>query len=183
MRVITRRGLAGLAFSVAVAASSVLASSPASADPVSVTCPLGSSTVSYDPPLTNTTQMTHITVHRELGLCTVSPQPHPDDPITTGTVDWEGTFPASCTIPLVANGLTSVIVWNTGETSTLSLNAVSTIVAGVLHTFFNGSVTSGLFQGSTVVWDQVAVPNPLGCLTTGVPTQFATLTTQITSTA
>lgn len=171
----------GLALLLAAAVvTTVLPGSPASAEPGAVSCPAGSSVIHYDPPLTNVLEETTITIHRELGACTSSTHPR----ITTGTVDSVSTVPASCSRPLVGSSLSSTIVWNTGETSTLSLNAVSSVVLGQLVTTFTGSVTDGLFDGSTITWVQASPSEGLIlCNTTGLETQYATLTTQITSTA
>lgn len=184
MRSVTRRGLMGLVVGLAALTTTVAAATPASADPVSVTCPAGNAVVTYSPPLTYTQRDTTITVHRELGTCAVSPNPQG---ITTGYMDWAGTFPASCNMPVVPVTVTDEIVWTAGQTTYIShvtMNSSSTIVNGVLMTVFTGSVTSGLFAGSTLVMSQPAlVADPLACLTTGLASQYVPLLTlQITST-
>ncbi|WP_148088652.1 hypothetical protein [Saccharothrix texasensis] len=55
----------------------------------------------------------------------------------------------TCLDLLNSGALAFTIVWNTGQTSTVSVNA--TVVGAALVVTFTGVVSSGLFTGSSVV--------------------------------
>jgi hypothetical protein len=176
------KGLAVFVLNLVAASSTLLAGSPASAESETETvlCPLGNAVLTFSPPLTDTEKQTDISVHRDLGACVSATRPD----ITTGTSDWAANGLAGCTRLFVETPMTTTIVWNTTETSTLSLTAVANIVQGQLVTTFSGEVTAGVFEGSTFLW-VLTVPS-LGlvlCSTTGVPAMSGLLATLITSAA
>ncbi|TQF16487.1 hypothetical protein FJV41_08385 [Myxococcus llanfairpwllgwyngyllgogerychwyrndrobwllllantysiliogogogochensis] len=115
-----------------------------------VTCLLGTTTISFSPPLTNTPQDTTVSGVGGLTNCISLLT----SPVTSGTTN----FPAvlrpglACDDLLGIRGATVNIVWNTGETSQLSLTQV--IISGgstVKETAQIGTVVSGKYAGATAV--------------------------------
>jgi hypothetical protein len=76
-----------------------------------------------------------------------------------------------------------VITWNTGQTSSFSYNAMSSIVNGNTVVTLTGAITAGLFAGDAA--EEVIVSpalNLLGCLTPpGITSLFSATTLTITS--
>jgi hypothetical protein len=131
-------------------AVTLVAAQPASADGVAdMTCTTPSSNVlTSNPPLTNTTQIVTLTSQSSLGPCVSLSEPS----VTSGS--WTSVtpnVPIDCSGLLGANTGTHTVTWNTGQTSTLSGNRVSSIEGAALVVTFTGTVTSGLFAGDTVV--------------------------------
>jgi hypothetical protein len=186
MRATIRQSLAVLGFSLVIASSTLVEGSPASAQPGTVTCLLGTAVLTFDPPLTNTEKTTDISVHRELGACVSTARPD----ITTGTSDFHATGPAGCTRIFVETPMIATILWTstltgTTETSTLDVTAIANIVQGQLVTTFTGEVTAGVFVGGAFQW-VLTVPSAglvLCSTTTGVSSMSGSLTTQITVTS
>ncbi|WP_163870793.1 hypothetical protein [Myxococcus eversor] len=115
-----------------------------------VVCPLGTTTISFSPPLTNTPQDTYTSGAGSLTNCTALLAP----PVTSGTTGFPTVLrPALTCDELVGiRGATVNITWNTGETSQLSLTQV--IISGgssVKETAQIGTVVSGKYAGATAV--------------------------------
>ncbi|MFC7101115.1 hypothetical protein ACFQQB_11920 [Nonomuraea rubra] len=129
--------------------------------------PPTSSTVTFDPPLTTMPQTVTVTSTNLFGPCTSTSVPA----ITSGTTS--GTFPVpnrSC-LTLAGTGTsTSHITWNTGQTSTLTLNFTTQIVAGVYTSVVTGVVSSGLFAGDSVVSNQTGPATDILTCTLGLGT-------------
>ncbi|MEU4446480.1 hypothetical protein AB0K14_34525 [Actinosynnema sp. NPDC050801] len=142
---------------ITVASMTVVVPGNAGADGLDLTCkPPSSAGLTFDPPATNTPQTETLTVSRRYGPC-VSPT-HPD--ITSGVSDATGTFPgATCLSLFGANSITIQITWNTGQTSTLSGNNVSSMAGATLTVVTTGTVTAGVFAGGTFV-HTVVYPSP-----------------------
>lgn len=137
------------------------ASAGASASLVDVSCPLGTQTSTYHPGLTYTSRETSFTASGSLAPC-VSPT-HPD--IVGADFTGHGHGIASCTAADFEDH--SLYHWNTGQTSRvegrLTINLKpngQTVLVRV------GEVTSGLFDGATVVQTKVLPSlNLLDCFT------------------
>jgi hypothetical protein len=118
-----------------------------------LTCtPPSSASLTFDPPLSNSPQAVRNTVARQYGPC-VAPT-HPD--ITAGTSNASAVFPnGTCQSLLGSNPITLTITWNTGQTTTLSGNNVSSMVGVNLVSTTTGTVTAGVFAGDTFVHNVV----------------------------
>ncbi len=136
----------------AVSASALLVLGPAgtaSAGVLDVTCaPPSSVTATYTPPLTTTPRNVAISSTAHYGPCTSLSHPAVTAGFRARTAnDQEQT----CFDLLDVVSLTFTITWNTGQTSTISANRTINIVGAALVLTDTGTVTSGLFAGSTVV--------------------------------
>ncbi|MEU5795914.1 hypothetical protein E2C11_15405 [Streptomyces lavendulae] len=180
-----RYGLTALSILAVVLAGTLLAGPSAAAAPAGVldlTCTPPSSGVStYNPPLTNTQQMVATTITYQLGPCVSAKAPQ----VTAGTAVLNNAPRLrSCLELLGSSSRTLVITWNTGQTSTLSLNVTASVVGAVLQTILTGTVTAGLFQGDTVAMDQTGPAATVLTCTAGlgtVPSIYALVTLEITS--
>ncbi|MEU4449308.1 hypothetical protein AB0K14_38260 [Actinosynnema sp. NPDC050801] len=93
-------------------------------------------------------QTVTISVTAQYGPC-VSPS---NPAITSGSRTYTGQEPGRSCLDLLDSGsFTFTVTWNTGQTSTVSANDTSTIVGAALVVTATGTVTSGLFAGSSVV--------------------------------
>jgi hypothetical protein len=114
-----------------------------------VTClPPSSSSTSFSPPLTNTPQPSATSSSWQLGPCVSASVPG----LTSGTHADTGTLrPRSCLELLSSGAITAEVTWNTGDTSTLSMNRTTTVAGAVMIVTMTGTVTSGLFAGDTAI--------------------------------
>ena len=124
-----------------------------------ITC-LGSASLGFSPGLRSFAQPTTVTGGYSYAPCTLSTDPA----VTSGTNSFRVTLPADCDDLLGASTSRTTIVWNTGATSVLTLATTTTSVSGLLTTTGDGSVTSGLFQGSYARLVGEYLTNPLLCL-------------------
>ncbi len=136
----------------AVSALALLVLGPvgtASAGVLDVTCtPPSSQSTTYTPPLTMAPQTVAAGITAQYGPC-VSPS---NPAITSGTRNSTTSVPGfSCLELLNSGSVTYGITWNTGQTSTISANYTATIAGAALVITRTGTVTSGLFAGSTVL--------------------------------
>lgn len=144
----------------------------------SVTC-TGTSTVTYHPGLTHTPKTVHYDETDHYSSCIST-----DTTLTSGTASLSVDFPnATC------NGLVGTfeypvypIVWNDGQTSTLSLTFTDVITLGVEQSTGVGTVTAGRYQGATAVVTLIlTAADPLQCLTAqGVTSQTGSASVGIT---
>ncbi|TYB60236.1 hypothetical protein FXF51_32095 [Nonomuraea sp. PA05] len=144
------RLLRALALPLAVVLGAVLlASAPASAGVLDVTCtPPSTTSAVYNPPLTLTPQPTTVTLSDQYGPCVSVSVPA----LSSGSAGSQ--FPVaglSCLELLQPSSFTSTITWNTGQTSTFSGNTTAEFVGAALVVTSTGTVTSGLFAGDTVL--------------------------------
>jgi hypothetical protein len=80
--------------------------------------------------------------------------------------------------------MTIAITWNTGQTSTVSANFNTNVVGAVLEVVITGTVTSGLFQGDTVILNQTGPATQVLQCTLGLGTVssiYSAVTLEITS--
>lgn len=110
--------------------------------------PPSSNVTTFEPPLTNTPQPVRIVGSTQFGPCVSASDPE----VTSGTSYVEiDSVTRSCGSLLAPTIADYTIVWNTGETSTISGNRTSTIEGVVVVVTLTGTVTSGPFAGSSVV--------------------------------
>ncbi|MFH8379053.1 hypothetical protein ACH4A7_36725 [Streptomyces cyaneofuscatus] len=131
-----------------------------------VTCtPPSSSVTTYSPALTNSPQLVSSTVSYQFGPCVSATG------VTSGTAVLNNApRQRSCLDLLGSASRTLEVTWNTGYSSTMSLNVSATVVGAVLQTVLTGTVTSGLFQGDTVVINQTAPAATILTCTAGLGT-------------
>ncbi|MFE0151063.1 hypothetical protein ACFWY5_28230 [Nonomuraea sp. NPDC059007] len=141
---------------------------PAQAAPGDLVClPPTSSTVTYTPALTTTPQTVTIKTTNLFGPCTSTSNPT----ITSGTFTGSYLVPNRSCLTLAGSGTsTSTITWNTGQTSTLSLNYTTTIAGAVYTSIITGVVSSGLFAGDSVVSNQTGPATDVLLCTAGLGT-------------
>ncbi|QQQ79199.1 hypothetical protein IOD16_12645 [Saccharothrix sp. 6-C] len=134
---------------ITVASVPLVATGTAGAAGLDLTCtPPSSASLLFDPPATSSPQNMTLTVSRQYGPCVSAT--HPD--ITSGQSTAGGAVTgATCLSLLGANALTITITWNTGQTSVLSGNNVSSLSGVTLTVVTTGTVTSGVFAGATFV--------------------------------
>ncbi|MFI9005860.1 hypothetical protein ACIGNX_01335 [Actinosynnema sp. NPDC053489] len=154
----------------------------ASAGVLDVTCtPPGSETTTYTPPLTTAPQAVTISSSTQYGPCASLSNPA----ITSGTRSRTTSDPEQTCLDLLDTGSsTYTITWNTGQTTTISANRTATVVGAALVITFTGTVTSGLFTGSTVVQTNTGPSADVLLCTAGlgtVPGIYAVVTLEITS--
>ena len=87
----------------------------------------------------------------------------------------------SCVQPLFSGPGETVIKWNNGQQSTLSVNGVVTTNGGQIVDTFTGTVTKGEFKGASVLAVLTEVqPNAVQCASQqGVTSESGTTTLQI----
>ncbi|MFF7454667.1 hypothetical protein [Kitasatospora sp. NPDC008115] len=155
--------------------------SPASAGVADLTCvPPSSTTITYSPPLTLAPQTVNVNINNQYGPC-VSPS-HPA--VTSGSAVLNFNATRSCLDLLAPSSASWTITWNTGQTSTLTGNAVNTVVGAAIVTVFTGNVSSGLFAGDSVVLNFTAPAASILLCTAGlgtVPGYYGATTLTITS--
>lgn len=169
---------AALVLVVASLLLSVAGFAPAAHAATSVTC-LGTSTITFNPGLTLFTQAVAFNVNDAYN-CTST------DPAITSASSVRGrALPLSCLNLASVFSSTNIytITWNNGQTSAADGTFTVTSVGGTIVVVAQGTVTSGLFTGATVVltyaWPAL---NPVACLSTSGVTQLTGVTTlQITS--
>jgi hypothetical protein len=135
-----------------------------------VTCTSpSSSNVSYSPPLSITPQVSLSSTSLQLGPCVSASVPG----LTSGTHAEAGVpRERTCLELLDSRSQTRTITWNTGDTSTLSLNRTTTVAGAVLIVTLTGTVTSGLFAGDTVVATATGAATDITLCTLGLGTVF-----------
>jgi hypothetical protein len=163
-------------FGVLLAATTMLlvGVTPAAHAAVDQVCVLNEVIV-YNPPLTDVPQTVTFTVNGQLFNCT-------SGSASTGSYSETGTASnATCTSVLGAGSGTRVFHWtNTAiAPSTFSYDRTVSRVGGNIVVVAEGSITSGTFTPDPAKSIGLGVqPNPVACLTTGVPqlTAVGTLT-------
>ncbi|PSL52505.1 hypothetical protein B0I31_113178 [Saccharothrix carnea] len=143
---------AAAALMTAVSALALTVPGPAGAASggvLDVTCtPPSSQNDTFTPPLTVTPRDVTVGITSQLGPCVSLSNPA----ITSGAINFSALVRGlSCLDLLQSGSITYTIVWNTGQTSTISANYTVTIVGAALVVTRTGTVTSGLFAGSTVL--------------------------------
>ncbi len=126
---------------------------------------VGTETVTFAPPLTNTPTLTHVHFAIDLDLCLTGG-------VTTGDSEGDFQVTANCTtVDLLPPAFTDTYQWNTTASSTVTYTApVETVVNGSLVVTDTGNVTSGFDHGA-LANETTTLPEPslTACATTGVP--------------
>ncbi len=128
-----------------------------------VTC-YGTETANFDPPLSNTAQPTTVTISQTLSNCLLSP--------LTATNNYQLTRDFSCTTFTGGPGA-STFTWSDGEQSTFTFNAVVVITNGTFIITQTGTITSGRYNGQSVIAAVTLTPSGgngvlTDCATSGV---------------
>ncbi|GEM_PF-2373129 len=143
-----RYQLSALACAIATATIGVdfvATQSIAQAQLAPVTCPVGSETTIYNPPLTNQVQNTTATIQGSVGECLNA------QPILSGTYNFSVTGPTSCNNIGIFPTYSITYNWNTGQSSQVQYTFTSSNqINGLLILTSSGTVVNGLFQGRTV---------------------------------
>ncbi|GAA2037610.1 hypothetical protein GCM10009839_43630 [Catenulispora yoronensis] len=167
------------AAAILLAAGCTLLPVPAAHAVDATTC-TGTSSVSYSPGLTLTSQTVTLAETDTFTSCTST------DPTITGLPTSPYTYPipnASCNSVQYAAGNTLVPHWNNGQTSTISgVTYTTTNTAGITQTLGTGTITAGEFTGDIAVisWSYPLV-NPLLCLLPGgLASQNGTIIFEVT---
>ncbi|MFI9005855.1 hypothetical protein ACIGNX_01310 [Actinosynnema sp. NPDC053489] len=173
--------LRALAVALPVLLTSALLTPTASAGVLDVTCtPPSSDVATYNPPLTATNQATRVTASTQYGPCVSASLPG----LTSGSRSFQGNAVTSCLNLLGSRAGTLVITWNTGQSSTINGNAITTIAGATFNQVFTGTVTSGLFSGDTVAQTLTAPATDITLCTLGLGTVssvYSTVSLEITS--
>jgi len=163
----------------------VLVAAPAHGAPsglLDVTCTVPSSeATTYSPPLSLTPQTVAFSSTVQYGPC-VSLS-HPD--VTSGSRSLQANVPNRTCLALLETAPSNyTITWNTGQTSTITGNRTATVVGATLVVTVTGNVTSGLFNGDTVVQTSIGPATDILACTLGLGTVasvYSTVTLEITS--
>jgi hypothetical protein len=87
--------------------------------------------------------------------------------IRSATSTVSGAATRTCTDLLGSGILQFVNNWNTGDRSTITANYLANYVSGQFEIALHGTVTSGLFSGSTIVANTTQVADLADCDTPG----------------
>jgi len=161
----------------ATLAAAFLVPAQASAGVLDATCtPPSSLVLGFSPPLTLAPQTVTTTRTFQFGPCISASVPG----LTSGSSVFISTVPGrSCLDLLGSRPATIVISWNTGQTSTISGKANSTVAGAVFQNIVTGTISSGLFAGDTVVLTNTGVATDITLCTLGLGTVSNIYTTSV----
>ena len=145
---------------------------PGAASAADVVQCLGTKTVGYSPGLTLTPRATLVTVTNDFTTCTGASDPA----VASAFGEHSNMDTANCTDVLGgAPGIQhSVLLWNTGDTSTFSYTVSAQRIGAVVVVTQTGEITAGLFEGATAVAvGSLVSSNVLGCLAPGGVTEYS----------
>jgi hypothetical protein len=131
------------------AARAVLAAVPAPAPMViDLKCSTPNSTdvLKFTPPLTLVVQPTLVQKSTSYTPCAAPTAPN----LTSGSLATSSTINDACPMVLLSGTVVQTVTWNTGQTTTMTLNRTATISGTTLTVSFTGTVTGGLFLGRNV---------------------------------
>lgn len=113
-----------------------------------VTCPLGTSQITYSPGVTNTPQLVSIEGDELSGACISLLHPE----LTSFSSHYTGEGIYSCNTLVSEEPVTGdqVFVWSTGQTSTWHFTATAVSVGGSTVYTVTGPITSGVLAGTEV---------------------------------
>ncbi|AGC42341.1 hypothetical protein MYSTI_00992 [Myxococcus stipitatus DSM 14675] len=142
-----------------------------------ITCPLGTSQVSYSPGITNTPTPTKVSGVELSGLCTGLGLPVG---VSSFTTSFAGTATLSCSGLFTMGEGEQTFVWNNGATSTWHYTATApVIINGQRVITSTGVITSGLLTGMQVTQvltlvnlDLMQCDSPGGLTTTSGPSTY-----------
>ena len=139
---------------------------------------VGTTSATYDPGITLEPRVVHAFGQDVYNSCSSS-----DPTLHSGFDTFDAMLTLSCVQPLFSGPGETVIKWNNGQQSTLSVNGVVTTVGGQVVDTFTGSVSAGEFTGASVIAVLTeAQPNAIQCLTRqGLTRASGTDTLQILS--
>lgn len=174
-----KRLFAGVAAGL-LALGMALVATPAQATVHPDTARLGLSTLvcsgevdnTYSPGLDFTPSPTDLVIHEEVSCTSLLPLYR-----ITGTMDYEYTIAAGSCVQLLQTGRASLTMnWSDGTTSVFDVTVNSNMVAGQNIVTQTGTVTSGKYEGSTVVreitglvdLDQCAQPGGVDARTSAI---------------
>jgi hypothetical protein len=167
-----RSAAAGFAFLLALVAGvfSLSSATPASAAVALVTC-TGSEDVTFDPPLTNTTQETEVRVRGSLDCNQVVPP-------ASFTGDHKAKFirDYSCLTLLGGGQGERVIRWSDGSTSTFEFQSSNQAANGQFIAVRTGEITSGRFAGHAAEETGVGLGDLTACQGAGLDELQTTVT-------
>jgi hypothetical protein len=145
--------------------ATLIAAPAAHATPMTLVHCEGSFTVTYNPPLTNTTTLTEVTFHNDLDSCLIGG-------VASGDASGEFSAIRSCTtLDLPPHPATTTFYWNTGASSTIafSLSTVDRLVNGTTVVTSYGTVIHGFDQGAQAIHTAIQPQlNPIACAGSGV---------------
>jgi hypothetical protein len=141
----------------------LVAAAPANAAVLDVQCtsPNSTNTITFNPPLTLVNQPTVVSRATSYQPCRAPRWPD----LVYGKESKTITILDDCTMVLGTLNVNFTILWNTGQTTTVSAVRTAALSGGSIVVTFNGTVTAGLFLGSNV--NQVFVgsgANLIACL-------------------
>jgi hypothetical protein len=176
---IRKRQLVSFLGAVGLALAAAAVASPAHASTAGIIC-TGWTYATYSPGLTNTAQSTTtvvdgdlnvINAHSPTGSCLAI-----GSSATAGTRNVTAQLDVGCTQLLVETGV-ETINWNDGQSTSFTFSANVTRGLATTVILETGTVTSGEFDGATVV-ETFTAPNTalLGCTTPGGVTSLDFLT-------
>jgi hypothetical protein len=165
--------VAAVAAVTLAAGCAVLAAAPAHASVSGISC-TGWQHATYDPGVTNTSQFSTVTTDDDLNVTdTYSPTGSClaiGSSASTGVQDTSFSGDVSCDT-ISAHMETDTYTWNDGHSSTMSLSAQVAIVGANTVITLEGTVTSGEFDGGSVILTLIAPTLDFAaCSTTGVTT-------------
>lgn len=162
------RPIRKLAILLGVASAATLLTPPAtvSASGLEISCTPSSNAVSFTPALTLTPQSVTVVASTQYSTCISPTQPA----VTSGTRGSTIVMTRSCLDLLSPANQTYTISWNTGQSSTISGTVSTSTVGAVVIYTVTGTVTSGLFAGSSVVQVNVAPSADILLCTLGLGT-------------
>jgi hypothetical protein len=143
-------GALAIAAPPAVSPGPAITATPITATPApifvtDVKCsPPSSDVLQFTPPLSPVLQPTVVQKQTFYRPCTAPANPN----LTSGTLSTTSTLNDMCSMVLLGGLVTQTITWNTGQTTTMSLNRTATITGTTLTVKFTGTVIAGLFTGS-----------------------------------
>lgn len=147
--------------------SIVALAAPADAGVLDMTCTPPSSVInSYSPALTLAPQSVSVSTSALYGPCVSLSQPA----ITSGTRAATVTTTSSCADLLGSGTFTYTIIWNTGQTSTLSTNYTRAVAGAVYTVTATGVVTAGVFAGGSVTVNYTGLATDITLCTLGLGT-------------
>ncbi|RSS38370.1 hypothetical protein [Streptomyces sp. WAC08241] len=130
----------GLALLSALAPATPAGAAPQDLDTLTCT---GTSTTTYNPPITAVPATTTRTIHQTYGPCAGTGAAAA---VTGGTHDSSNTTSRSCLQLLSTATVSWVIHWSNGQSSTVTAQRVSNLAGAVFTNTFTGTVTSGFLK-------------------------------------
>ncbi|MFJ8194224.1 hypothetical protein ACIQ8D_31380 [Streptomyces sp. NPDC096094] len=145
-------------------AATVAPTSAASQDLVTLNC-TGSSSTTYEPPITLTPDTSKRTINQTYAPCVGTGEAAE---VTGGTHTSSNITLRSCLQLLSAATVSWTIKWSNGESSTVTAGRVSNLAGAVFTNTFTGTVTNGFLKGHTFVETMTAPSTQITACTLGL---------------